>query len=80
MRRSAGVAYCIIEASYSAVQSRARVAGLEVGRAIARGDLQSGAAHWRKMGTIAKGKKLPCLVRRRNDEADIPSSKAGQRE
>jgi len=40
-------------------------------KAIASGSIATGAALWRKMGTTARGKRLPGLVRRRNEEADI---------
>lgn len=38
---------------------------------IAQGKVKEGIARWRTTGTTAKGKKLPGLVRRRNEEADI---------
>lgn len=40
-------------------------------KAFARGDIQEGARLLRTTATTSKGKKLPGLVRRRNEEADI---------
>jgi lysozyme len=39
--------------------------------ACARGDFKAAAALWRTTATTSKGKRLPGLVRRRNEEADI---------
>jgi len=39
--------------------------------AIAKGKLKEGCALWRKTATTARGKRLPGLVRRRQEEADI---------
>lgn len=41
---------------------------------IANGHTEEGIARWRTTGTTAKGKKLPGLVRRRNEEADVAST------
>lgn len=41
---------------------------------IARGQRAAGIARWRTTGTTARGKKLPGLVRRRGEEADIAST------
>jgi GH24 family phage-related lysozyme (muramidase) len=40
-------------------------------QACARGDYKAAAALWRTTATTSKGKRLPGLVRRRNEEADI---------
>lgn len=62
----------IVEAGCSAVYNLGPGAlGWKWAGAIARGDVRGGAALWRKMGTTAKGRKLPGLVRRRAEEADI---------
>ncbi len=41
---------------------------------IAANQLKAGVARWRTTGTTAKGKKLPGLVRRRNEEADVAAT------
>ena len=41
---------------------------------IAAGQLKEGISRWRTTGTTAAGKKLPGLVRRRNEEADVAAT------
>lgn len=43
--------------------------------AIAAGRLKEGAARWRNTATTARGRRLPGLVRRRKEEADIAEFK-----
>lgn len=67
-----GAALHIIEAGCSAVYNLGPGSlGWKWAGAIARGAIAVGAELWRKMGTTAGGKRLPGLVRRRNEEADI---------
>jgi lysozyme len=67
-----GASLNIIEAGCSAVYNLGPGSlGWKWAGAIARGDISLGADLWRKMGTTAGGKRLPGLVRRRNEEADI---------
>lgn len=66
------VASNIIEAGLSAVYNLGTGAlSWKWAAAVVGGDLHGAAALWRTMGTTAKGKKLPGLVRRRAEEADI---------
>lgn len=62
----------VIEAGISAVYNLGNGAlAWRWATAIARGAIVDGCDLWRKMGTTAGGKRLPGLVRRRNEEADI---------
>lgn len=62
----------ILEAAYSFVfNCGAGAIEWKWAAALVRGDLVGAAALWRVTGTTAKGKRLPGLVRRRGEEADI---------
>lgn len=68
----AGTVLRIREAATSAVYNLgAGALDWKWAKAIVAGNLALGADLWRKMGTTASGRKLPGLVRRRNEEADI---------
>lgn len=68
----AGAALNVIEAGCSAVYNLGPGSlGWKWAGAIARGAVAIGADLWRKMGITAGGKRLPGLVRRRAEEADI---------
>lgn len=67
-----GAAINVVEAGCSSVYNLGQGSlAWKWAAAIARGDIHGGAALWRKMGTTAGGKRLPGLVRRRAEEADI---------
>lgn len=62
----------IIEAACSAVYNLGPGSlGWKWAAAVARGSVGVGADLWRKMGVTAGGRRLPGLVRRRSEEADI---------
>lgn len=67
-----GVKINIREAAYSFVYNAgAGALKWKWAAAVARGDIRGAAALWRTTATTSKGKKLPGLVRRRAEEADI---------
>ena len=66
------IAIHVLEAAYSFVFNAGPGAlKWKWAQAIMRGDLRGAAALWRVTATTAKGKKLPGLIRRRAEEADI---------